>query len=122
MQQIFSVWTALDPRRRIIVIGATILMFAAVIGLSRIAAQPSFTLLYSGLEASAAGEVVAALEQRGIDHEIRGGAIYVPSNQRDQLRMVLASEGLPANSTSGYELLDSLSGFGTTAQMFDAAY
>lgn len=122
MQQIFSVWTALDPRRRIIVMGATIVMFAAVIGLSRIAAQPSYTLLYSGLEASAAGEVVAALEQRSIEHEIRGGAIYVPSTERDQLRMVLASEGLPANSTSGYELLDSLSGFGTTAQMFDAAY
>lgn len=122
MQQILSVWTALDPRRRTIVIGATILMFAAVIGLSRIAAQPSFTLLYSGLEPSAAGEVVAALEQRGIAHEVRGGAIFVPSTDRDQLRMVLASEGLPANSTSGYELLDSLSGFGTTAQMFDAAY
>uniref|UniRef100_UPI003F6C3BC7 flagellar basal-body MS-ring/collar protein FliF n=1 Tax=Celeribacter marinus TaxID=1397108 RepID=UPI003F6C3BC7 len=77
---------------------------------------------YSGLEPSAAGEVVAALEQRGIAHEVRGGAIFVPSTDRDQLRMVLASEGLPANSTSGYELLDSLSGFGTTAQMFDAAY
>jgi flagellar M-ring protein FliF len=36
--------------------------------------------------------------------------------------MTLASEGLPSNSSQGYELLDSLSGFGTTSQMFDAAY
>ena len=36
--------------------------------------------------------------------------------------MTLAAEGLPANSGTGYELLDSLSGFGTTSQMFDAAY
>ena len=36
--------------------------------------------------------------------------------------MTLASEGLPANNNRGYELLDSLSGFGTTSQMFDAAY
>jgi flagellar M-ring protein FliF len=36
--------------------------------------------------------------------------------------MTLASDGLPANSSSGYELLDSLTGFGTTSQMFDAAY
>ena len=42
--------------------------------------------------------------------------------QRDSLRMTLAAEGLPANSGAGYELLDGLSGFGTTAQMFDAAY
>jgi len=36
--------------------------------------------------------------------------------------MTLAREGLPANTTRGYELLDSLTGFGTTSQMFDAAY
>jgi flagellar M-ring protein FliF len=36
--------------------------------------------------------------------------------------MVLAAQGLPANSGVGYELLDGLSGFGTTSQMFDAAY
>jgi len=53
---------------------------------------------------------------------VRGGSIYVPVEQRDELRMTLASEGLPANNNRGYELLDSLSGFGTTSQMFDAAY
>jgi len=36
--------------------------------------------------------------------------------------MTLAAEGLPAAGAAGYELLDQLSGFGTTAQMFDAAY
>ncbi len=36
--------------------------------------------------------------------------------------MTLASDGLPANGGRGYELLDTMSGFGTTAQMFDAAY
>ena len=70
----------------------------------------------------AAGDVVRALEQRGATFDVRGGSIFVDSSQRDELRMTLASEGLPANSTSGYELLDSLSGFGTTSQMFDAAY
>lgn len=122
MQQILSIWSNLDPKRRIIVIGATALMFAAIIGLSRMATKPSMSLLYSGLESSAAGEVVQSLEAQGVAYEIRGGAIFVPASQRDELRMTLASEGLPANSTGGYELLDSLSGFGTTSQMFDAAY
>jgi flagellar M-ring protein FliF len=122
LQQILSVWSNLDPKRRLIVIGATALMFAAILGLSRMATKPSMALLYSGLESSAAGEVVQSLEAQGVVYEIRGGAIFVPTNVRDELRMTLASEGLPANSTSGYELLDSLSGFGTTSQMFDAAY
>ena len=122
MQQVLSVWLGLDARRRIIVIGATLAMFAAVLGLSRMASQPSMSLLYAGLESSAAGEVVAALEQQNVGYEVRAGAIFVDSSQRDALRLTLAAEGLPANNGQGYELLDSLSGFGTTSQMFDAAY
>ncbi len=122
MQQFFTLWTNLEPRRRIIVILAAVAMFAAVLGMARMAAQPSMNLLYSGLENGQAGDIVRALEQRGVTYEVRGGSIYVEGGQRDELRMTLASEGLPRNSSQGYELLDSLSGFGTTSQMFDAAY
>lgn len=97
-------------------------MFAAILGLARIAATPNLTLLYAGLDANAAGEVIQALEQHAVAHDVRGGAIYVDSSARDALRMKLASEGLPMNGPQGYELLDSLTGFGTTSQMFDAAY
>ena len=79
-------------------------------------------LLYAGLEPTAAGQVVAALDARGVPYEVRGSGIFVPESARDSLRMTLASEGLPAVGSAGYELLDTLSGFGTTAQMFDAAY
>ncbi|MCQ0091818.1 flagellar basal-body MS-ring/collar protein FliF [Roseovarius sp. M141] len=122
MQNIATLWTALDPRRRIVVVLAGIAILAVVIGLTRLVATPSLSLLYAGLESGPAGEVVRALEQRGVTYEVRGGAIFVESGQRDTLRMTLASEGLPTNSSQGYELLDSLSGFGTTSQMFDAAY
>ncbi|MEQ8897807.1 MAG: flagellar basal-body MS-ring/collar protein FliF [Roseovarius sp.] len=122
MQQIAQIWAALDTRRRLIVGLATLAMFAAVLTLARMASAPSMTLLYSGLESGSAGEVVSALEQRGVAHEVRGGAIFVDAAQRDSLRMTLASEGLPSNSARGYELLDGLSGFGTTSQMFNAAY
>ncbi len=122
MQQLLSVWTALGVRQRVIVVGATLAMVLAVLGLARFASSPSMSLLYAGLENSAAGEVVQSLETRGVPYEIRGGSIFVPDSQRDALRLTLASEGLPANSGQGYELLDGLSGFGTTSQMFDAAY
>ncbi|WP_371225010.1 flagellar basal-body MS-ring/collar protein FliF [Roseovarius sp. 2305UL8-3] len=122
MQQIATLWTALDARKRTIIVLATIAMFAAVLALARMASSPSLTLLYAGLESGQAGEVVSALEQRGVAYDVRGGSIFVESGRRDELRMTLASEGLPANSSKGYELLDGLSGFGTTSQMFDAAY
>ena len=122
MQQIVNIWSAMNMQRRVIVVVATLAMFGAVLSLTRMASQPSLTLLYSGLENGAAGDVVTALEQRGVAYDVRGGSIFVEAARRDELRMTLASEGLPANSSKGYELLDGLSGFGTTSQMFDAAY
>ncbi len=122
MQQLVGTFAALDARRRVIVILSALAMFAAVIGIARLASTPSMSLLYSGLEPAASGDVIRALDQSGVAYEIRGNAIYVEAGRRDQMRMQLAGDGIPANSAQGYELLDNLTGFGTTSQMFDAAY
>lgn len=122
MQQYLNVWMKLGLKRQLIVVVATGVMFFAILAMARMTAAPSMTLLYAGLESSAAGDVVRGLEQRGVVFEVRGGSIFVDSKERDQLRLTLASEGLPANGNRGYELLDQLTGFGTTSQMFDAAY
>ncbi len=122
MRDLTAVWQNLEPRRRVIVVLATVAMFAAVLALGRLATRPSMALLYAGLDEARAGEVLTALDQQGAPYEVRGTAIYVESPRRDELRMSLAAEGLPSNSGAGYELLDTLSGFGTTSQMFDAAY
>jgi flagellar M-ring protein FliF len=122
LQNLFSIWAGLSNARRGIVIGATIAMFLAILGVARISNQGTMALLYSGLDAAAAGEVIAALDQQGIAYQVDGSAIYVDSAQRDSLRMTLAAQGLPSSTGSGYELLDNLSGIGTTSQMFDAAY
>jgi len=112
----------LSMGQRVVAAIAVVAALVAFFGVLRLATAPSMALLYSGLEPAAAGEVIQALEQQGARHEVRGGAIYVESSQRDALRMSLAAEGKPANGSAGYEILDSLSGFGTTSQMFDAAY
>lgn len=122
MQNLITLWSSFDARRRVIVIGATIAMFLAIIGLSRMAGTPGMSLLYAGLDNRAAGEVVRILEQQGVPYEVRGDSIHVASTRRDELRMTLAAEGQPTVGSAGYELLDGLSGFGTTSQMFDAAY
>ena len=122
MQNVLGVWAGLDTRRKVIVVSATLAMFAAVLALSQMVSATRLELLYAGLETRAAGDVVSALDQQGVEYEVRGSSIYVDAARRDELRMVLAGQGLPANGASGYELLDNLSGFGTTSQMFDAAY
>ncbi len=122
MQQFLAIWRSLTNGRKVIVIGSTIAIFVAVLGMSRLVTQPRMMLLYSGLDPSSAGEVVQSLQQMGVPFEVQGTSILVAATNRDELRLTLASEGLPASSGQGYELLDTLSGFGTTSQMFDAAY
>lgn len=122
MLQLLNAWNGLTLTRKIVATASTVGMFLAIMAMARLAAAPSMSLLYAGLDSSAAGEVVRSLETRGVAFEVRGASIFVDNTQRDELRMTLASEGLPANGSGGYELLDGLSGFGTTSQMFDAAY
>ena len=117
-----SAWSRLDLRRQLFVVAATVAMFAAVMLLARTASTPRMALLYAGLEPANAGQVVTALEAQGAAFDVRGSAIYVDATMRDALRLTLAGEGLPSSGAKGYELLDSLTGFGTTSQMFDAAY
>lgn len=122
MDRIAGIWSGLSVQKRVVAGLALLATILAVAGLARMATQPSLSLLYSGLEESAAGEVVEALESRNVAYEIRGSSIFVEAANRDALRMTLAGEGLPSNPTQGYELLDQMTGFGTTSQMFDAAY
>lgn len=100
--------------------------FLCVVGafafLIRASNAPSMSLLYSGLDASSAGEIIEKLESMNIKTDIRGDAIYVPSNRRDGVRMALAGEGLPNQGQAGFELLDGMNGFSTSSEMFDATY
>lgn len=97
-----------------VVIAMTMLMQGAV-------KQP-MGLLYAGLDPMHTGEVIAELEKRGVDYEIRGEAIFVPNSERDSVRFSLAKDGLPQQSVQGYELLDDVNGFSVTSEMYNATY
>lgn len=122
MSQLVDTWQNLDLRRRVVLLGAIGLTFLAVLSLAQIATRPGMSLLYSGLDPAAAGEVVGALEQMNVEAEVRGDAIYVKEDSRDRVRLALAREGLPRQGQAGYEILDQISGFSATSDMFNAAY
>ncbi len=122
MQNFAATWAGLSPGRQLVVVVATFVVFLAVFLMTRGVNERSMALLFGGVDGTAAAEILATLEQQGVPHEVRGSAIYVATEQRDALRLSLAGQGLPAAGGQGYELLDNLSGFSTTSQMFDAAY
>ncbi len=121
MVQLKDVWASLENRRKVIVVLTFLAVLSTLFAIYRSASSPNYGLLYAGLEGATAGDVVLALENRGVAYQVRGDAIWVDDAQRDTLRLTLASEGLPGMSAKGYELLDNLNGFGTTSQMFNVA-
>jgi flagellar M-ring protein FliF len=117
-----NIWSALQPRQRLIAGLALVAIFAAVWGVWQAAREPGMALLYSGLDPQAAAEVGAAAQATGVEVEVEGGEVRVTASERDRVRMALAAQGLPRSGPAGYEILDRLDGFGATSEMFAAAY
>ncbi len=122
MQKLQDYWSERSSKQKITLVAAFAVTFLMIIGFAIFANRKPMALLYGGLDGAQAGSVVAAIDRAGVAYEIRGDAIWVDEAQRDRLRMDLAGQGLPSAGGAGYELLDGMSGFGTTSQMFDAAY
>ena len=73
-------------------------------------------LLFSGIGTEDATEILDTLDKMGVDYsvETETGAIMVPTDQVRELKLKLAAQGLPRTQSSGYEILDKESGFGTS--------
>lgn len=67
-----------------------------------------FGVLYNNLEASDAAQIVESLKGKQIDYQLQdnGSTIMVDKNVLHDTRISLAGEGLPAESSVGYELFD----------------
>ncbi|MEO6362750.1 MAG: flagellar basal-body MS-ring/collar protein FliF [Caldimonas sp.] len=72
-------------------------------------AQGDYKVLYANLADKDGGAVVAQLSQMNVPYRMAegGGAILVPAAQVHDLRLKLATAGLPKGAVSGFELMDS---------------
>ena len=122
MRKLQDYWMARNRAQQAVLVASFLGSLFAIILFAWFAARPPLALLYTGLDTARAGEVMAEIDRRGVAYEVRGESIWVAASDRDRLRLDLAAQGLPQDGGTGYELLDGMSGFGTTSQMFDAAY
>lgn len=115
MESLLNAFRSLGPGR----ILALFIGLAAVIAISSMvvnrAQTPSMALLYGGLDAQEASRINDYLATQNVPNEVRGdGAVYVPADKVGELRLQIAGQGLVGGSTTGYELFDNQSTFGTT--------
>lgn len=77
--------------------------------------QPDYRPLFSGLNDKDGGAIVAQLTQMNVPYKYAegGGAIMIPADRVHDVRLKLATQGLPKGSVTGFELMEN-SKFGIT--------
>lgn len=84
------------------------LLVAAAVAAVVFGRQPDYRVLFSNLSDKDGGAVIAQLSQMNVPykHTEGGGAILIPADRVHDVRLRLATQGLPRGSVSGFELME----------------
>ncbi len=88
-------------------LGLVLVVAIAVVGLMA-GRQADYRVLYANLSDKDGGTIIAQLSQMNIPykHSDGGSAILVPADRVNDLRMRLASQGLPKGAVAGFEMME----------------
>lgn len=105
---IIKTWQGLSLFQKISLGVVLALVFGGILWLSRAANRPNYAVLFGNLAAEDAGAVTGKLKERKVDYRLTQGgrSIEVPVDQVHDLRLALATEGLPRGGSTGFELFD----------------
>lgn len=126
-RSIADIWKGLSTGQRTTLAGTVLLTISVMVGLIIWSQKPQLSLLYAGLDPSEAGKITDELRDQKITYEISQGgrAIYVPSQSVYDLRLKLASKGIPRGGANGggvgFEIFDKPS-FGLSDFLQKAQY
>ncbi len=110
-----NMWISMSPGQQMVVIGTIAAVVAAVIIGGIVGSRAGYSVLYSGLAAEDAGQILEKLDQMKTPYRITAGGstIMVPKGSVYSARIELASDGIPSSGTVGFEVFDK-SVFGMT--------
>ena len=100
--------SAMSLKKKVSLIAVIGLTVGGLIYLVQWSGRPDFERLYANLSVEDAGMIVDQLKSQKIPYRITAGgsSIEVPAAQVYEVRMVMASEGLPQGSGIGFEVFD----------------
>ncbi|MBV7486317.1 flagellar basal-body MS-ring/collar protein FliF [Bordetella sp. BOR01] len=91
-----------------LLLGAAAALVAIVVVLAMWSRGPEYKVLFANLDDRDGGAIVSALGQMNVPYQFSGDgrALLVPADRVYDIRMQLASQGLPRGGSVGFELLD----------------
>lgn len=116
LSNIGRTFNGLTPTRKISLIVATVLTLAGVWGMVTLSNRTEYRVLFANLSAEDAGSIVDKLKEKKVPFEINkaGDAVSVPDEMVAELRLELATAGLPRGGGVGFEIFDQKMKFGAT--------
>jgi flagellar M-ring protein FliF len=114
--QAHELWTRTPPKKRLVgaaVLAATVALLWSVAGRTP---TVHYAVLFSGLSPEDAGDLVEHLKSEHAPYRLEAGGstVSVPQARVHELRIALASQGLPRGGGVGFEVFDKQS-FGATS-------
>lgn len=108
MDQIKNLFTALTRKQRISLGLAALAVIAGLVAFAKWHRENDFKLLFSGLQPEDAGAVLAKLREGNVEYRLgdNGTSVLAPSAKVAELRLQLASAGIPKSGRLGFELFD----------------
>lgn len=106
---------AFSPKQNIALMVAVAGIIALLVGMWMWGSTPEYRVLYSNLSDRDGGAIIDSLQQQNIPYKFSegGGALLVPADKVHEVRLHLASQGLPKGSLVGFELMENQK-FGTS--------
>jgi flagellar M-ring protein FliF len=108
MNQISKLISALSVRQRITIVGTVLLVVASFSYLSHWRTENDFRPVYTSLAPEDAAAVVQKMKETGTQFRLSedGTSVLAPSARVAELRLEMASAGLPKSGRIGFELFD----------------
>lgn len=113
-ERLRAAFNRLSEQQKIIFMVGLAAIIAIIVGSILWSRQPDWKILFSNLTEKDGGTIVANLEAQNIPHRFSStGALMVPAERVHEVRLKLASEGLPRGGLVGFELMENQK-FGTS--------
>lgn len=98
----------LSQRQKIAGAVALAVAIALLVGVWLWSNKPQYSILFSNIAEKDGGAIITALQQQNVPYHVENGGatITVPENRANELRLMLASQGLPKGGLVGFELLE----------------
>ncbi len=97
---------SMPGKKKVMLAAVLFAAIASVILLVSWTQKADYQILYSNLSEEDAGSILQKLKEQKVPYKVSAGGIMVPAESVYELRLQMASQGLPQGGSVGFELFD----------------